>query len=42
MKIENEQIPNILGKLYASGKRIKDINIQEPDLEDVFLKIARE
>ncbi|MEK7189239.1 MAG: ABC transporter ATP-binding protein [Patescibacteria group bacterium] len=39
---ENEEIPNILGKLYSSGRRIRDISIDEPDLEDVFLKIARE
>ena len=39
---ENEEIPNILGKLYAYGCKIKDIDIEEPDLEDVFLKIARD
>ncbi|MDP3995408.1 MAG: ABC transporter ATP-binding protein [bacterium] len=39
---ESEDIPNILGKLYAHGYKIRDINIDEPNLEDVFLKIARE
>ncbi|MDZ4221579.1 MAG: DUF4162 domain-containing protein, partial [Patescibacteria group bacterium] len=39
---ESEEIPNILGKLYANGYKIRDINIDEPNLEDVFLKIARE
>jgi len=39
---DNASIPNILGQIYQRGDRIKDINIQEPDLEDVFLKIARE
>lgn len=39
---ENEEIPAILGKLYGAGYKIRDIDIEEPDLEDVFLKIARE
>ncbi|MBI2050176.1 MAG: ABC transporter ATP-binding protein [Parcubacteria group bacterium] len=39
---ENEEIPGILGKIYQAGYRIMDISITEPDLEDVFLKIARE
>ncbi|MBI1961476.1 MAG: ABC transporter ATP-binding protein [Parcubacteria group bacterium] len=39
---ENEDIPDILGALFKSGHKIRDISIQEPDLEDVFLKIARE
>jgi ABC-2 type transport system ATP-binding protein len=39
---ENEEIPNILGKIYAQGQKIKNIDIDEPDLEDVFLKIARD
>lgn len=38
----NEYIPKILGELYAEGFGIKNIAIVEPDLEDVFLKIARE
>jgi len=38
---ENEEIPKILGKLYGAGYPILDIDIDEPDLEDVFLKIAR-
>ncbi|OJI06497.1 hypothetical protein BK004_03440 [bacterium CG10_46_32] len=39
---ENEEIPNILGALFKAGYKIHDITIEEPDLEDVFLKIARE
>ena len=37
----NETIPEILGNIYKRGYKIKDIRIEEPDLEDVFLKIAR-
>ena len=37
----NENIPTILGNVYSQGWKIKDISIEEPDLEDVFLKIAR-
>ncbi|MBI2637190.1 MAG: ABC transporter ATP-binding protein [Parcubacteria group bacterium] len=39
---ENKEIPSILGSLYGAGYEIRDIDIEEPDLEDVFLKIARE
>jgi len=39
---DNESIPKILGQIYQRGDHIRDIRIQEPDLEDVFLKIARE
>jgi ABC-2 type transport system ATP-binding protein len=38
----NEAIPEILGSIYKRGYKIKDIRIEEPNLEDVFLKIARE
>lgn len=38
----NEFIPKILGEMYAEGYSLKDVSIDEPDLEDVFLKIARE
>ncbi len=38
----NEYIPKILGEMYGAGFDIKDINIEEPNLEDVFLKIARD
>jgi ABC-2 type transport system ATP-binding protein len=36
----NEAIPGILKNMYDENFEIKDINIEEPDLEDVFLKIA--
>jgi ABC-2 type transport system ATP-binding protein len=39
---ENEDIPKILGSLYQEQLKIKAIDIDEPDLEDVFLKIARD
>ena len=38
----NEAIPGILGSIYQRGFRIRDISIEEPNLEDVFLKIARD
>lgn len=38
----NENIPAILGSVYSQGFKIKDISIEEPNLEDVFLKIARD
>ncbi len=38
----NEAIPAILGSMYKQGYKIKDISIEEPNLEDVFLKIARD
>ncbi|MDP1709950.1 MAG: hypothetical protein Q8L21_03620, partial [Candidatus Komeilibacteria bacterium] len=38
----NEAIPGILGSIYQRGFRIRDISINEPNLEDVFLKIARD
>lgn len=37
----NEAIPRILGGMYKMNFSIRDISIDEPDLEDVFLKIAR-
>lgn len=38
----NEAIPVILGEMYGADFKIKDIMIEEPNLEDVFLKIARD
>lgn len=38
----NEVIPTLLKEMYDLQFKIKDIAIEEPDLEDVFLKIARE
>ena len=38
----DEAIPVLLQEMYNANYKIKDIRIDEPDLEDVFLKIARE
>ncbi len=38
----DEAIPILLQEMYNANYKIKDISIDEPDLEDVFLKIARE
>jgi ABC-2 type transport system ATP-binding protein len=38
----NETIPQILEEMYAAKFPIRNISINEPNLEDVFLKIARE
>ena len=38
----NEAIPSLLSEMYKDNFAIQDISIAEPDLEDVFLKIARE
>lgn len=38
----DEAIPAILQDMYNADYKIKDIAIDEPDLEDVFLKFARE
>lgn len=38
----NEAIPGILGSIYQRGFKIRDLSIEEPNLEDVFLKIARD
>jgi len=38
----DEAIPILLQEMYNAGYKIKDISIDEPDLEDVFLKFARE
>lgn len=38
----NEAIPSLLGEMYREQFPIRDLSIDEPDLEDVFLKIARE
>ena len=37
----NEAIPAILKEMYNADYKIKNISIDEPDLEDVFLKFAR-
>ncbi len=37
----NEGIPQLLQDMYSRNYTIQDIRIEEPDLEDVFLKIAR-
>lgn len=39
---KNETIPRILEAMYAAKFPILNISINEPNLEDVFLKIARE
>jgi len=42
IKLEEEEIANILTKLVKSEIQVTEIDIEKPDLEDVFLKIARE
>jgi len=38
----DEAIPVLLQEMYRANYKIKNISIDEPDLEDVFLKFARE
>ncbi len=42
IETENEEIPAILQEIYRYGYKIKNISIDEPDLEDVFIKFARQ
>lgn len=42
IETEDEAIPVILQEMYREGYKIKDISIDEPDLEDVFIKFARQ
>lgn len=41
IETENEEIPPILQEMYREGYKIKNISIDEPNLEDVFIKFAR-
>jgi len=40
--LEEEQIPKILSDLYKQDFEFLNIDVNKPDLEDVFLKISRE
>jgi ABC-2 type transport system ATP-binding protein len=41
IETENEEIPAILQEMYRERYKIKNISIDEPNLEDVFIKFAR-
>ena len=36
-----KRLPQILQKLYAEGVVIRDVQVREPDLEEVFVELAR-
>lgn len=42
IQLNEEQIPRVLSDLHKEGIELLNIDINKPDLEDVFLKISRE
>lgn len=40
--LSEEQIPRVLSDLHKEGFELLNIDVNKPDLEDVFLKISRE
>ena len=36
-----KRLPEILGALHAGGMVVRDIQVREPELEEVFVALAR-
>ena len=36
-----KRLPELLRQLYAEGREVKSVQVKEPELEEVFVELAR-